>query len=200
LPIKSGSAIGRLSGINVSSPVIVTSSAFSTSSHIATSLAVGTSSHVNITNISYQHITKNQPLTFKYPRWCFGKGSGRCFNKYWYKPYPWIHYDEQNDAVFCATCTQATQKLKLLTSMKREDTFLSIGYRNWKHGNMELQMHDRSACHCASTEVIELSDKGTNIEEVLSTVIAKEKSRNQLQDRGSQHKVIITKKEILCNF
>ena len=42
-----------------------------------------------------------KPLDLKYPKGSFGNGPERSFCKEWYRKFPWLHYDEKRDAVFC---------------------------------------------------------------------------------------------------
>ena len=77
----------------------------------------------------------NQPLLPSFPKQSFRLKSPvfRSFQSSWYKRWPWIHYDQNNDKVFCFTCLKASRlgKLKACAS-KGDDAFLSRGYTNWK--------------------------------------------------------------------
>ena len=42
-----------------------------------------------------------QLLDLKYPKGSFGNGLERSFCKEWYRKFPWLHYNEKRDAVFC---------------------------------------------------------------------------------------------------
>ena len=61
------------------------------------------------------HITTppHQPSNFKFPKRSFGvkKVEYRCFQPKWFVKWPFLHYVEAKDVVFCHTCMEAL-KLK----------------------------------------------------------------------------------------
>ena len=71
-------------------------------SHTSTSSNTGTSlSNLQGTISTTSYLVPdqpNQPTTIKFPKRQFGK-----FNR----AFPWLHYDETNDKVFCHTCMRA---------------------------------------------------------------------------------------------
>ena len=98
-----------------------------------------------------------QLLHLKYPKRSFGNRLERSFCKGWYRKFPWLHYDEKRDAVFCFPCMNAAKKQKLRVSTKRDDSFIACGYKNWKRGTTGF--HEASECHREAFEVIELPRK-----------------------------------------
>ena len=69
----------------------------------------------------------HQPADFNYPSRCFGvkKAVYRSFQPSWFKRWPFLHYDEARDVVFCHTCWTGVHRHHLKTS-KSEDAFVSI--------------------------------------------------------------------------
>ena len=69
----------------------------------------------------------HQPaLGFKFPKRSFGvkKVEQRSFKPQWFAKWPFLHYDEAKDAVFCHTCIEAC-KLKRVTAKQPEPVFVS---------------------------------------------------------------------------
>ena len=68
----------------------------------------------------------HQPLAFKFPKRTFGKKSSvtRCFQPSWFKQWPFLHYDEALDVVFCHTCRVASQQ-KLIMALNADTAFVS---------------------------------------------------------------------------
>ncbi len=48
----------------------------------------------------------HQPLTFTFPKCSFGRKSPvmRSFQPAWFSQWPFLHYDEAKDVVYCHTC------------------------------------------------------------------------------------------------
>ncbi len=130
----------------------------------------------------------NQPVLPSYPRRKFGLKSPvfRAFQSSWYKRWPWIHYDQANDCVFCFTCLKAKRlgMLKACAS-KGEEAFLS-GYTNWKdvsgkHGG--FSKHENSQVHRHSIEIT--SKSMGDVGELLLSEIKKEKEKKScLSSKG----------------
>ncbi|XP_056010850.1 uncharacterized protein LOC130046401 [Ostrea edulis] len=95
----------------------------------------------------------NQPANFKFPKRSFGKKNPelRSFNSSWFKPYPWLHYDEAKDLAFCFTCMGAAKEGNISNS-KAEGSFISTGYNNWKDATSKFRKHQDSDCHKESVE------------------------------------------------
>ena len=88
------------------------------------------------------HLSKISQLTL-----IFQKGSlvrkNAHFNPCWYESFPWLHYDLEKDVVLYAICVSQEKKGNLTLSSKKEDAFLSTGFRigrkPWKNlGNAKV--------------------------------------------------------------
>ena len=73
--------------------------------------------------------------------------------------------------------TEVEKKLKAIT--KRELTFISKGYTNWKDACEAFQKHFNSVCHKEAVESIELPLKTGDVGEMLCTEHKKEKEANR---------------------
>ena len=74
----------------------------------------------------------HQPLTFNYPKRTFGKRNvvSRSFQPGWYSQWPFLHYDEAKDVVYCHTCLLGF-KLKRMKTNSADSAFVSgMQYQN----------------------------------------------------------------------
>ena len=71
----------------------------------------------------------NQPRNIIFLLRHFGKQK-RAFNPKWFDQFKFLHYREDSDSVICHTCANEQKLLHLDT--KREDTFITTGFVNWK--------------------------------------------------------------------
>ena len=66
----------------------------------------------------------------------------------WFKKWSWLHYDQVNDRMFCHVCVTAVKQGSTSLVGKKKDSFISVGYTNWKdaagekHGGFPT--HERS--------------------------------------------------------
>ena len=64
--------------------------------------------------------TPHQPraLSFRFPKRYYGKKStvACTFQSGWFKSWPFLHYDEAQDVVFCHTCVKAFSLKRMITS------------------------------------------------------------------------------------
>ena len=112
-----------------------------------------------------------QPKGFKYPSSVFGSVR-RSFTCNWFEKYCWLEYSILKDAAFCSPC-----RFFALTGKGRaEETFTSLGYRDWKHATGKrgvLEKHDSSHSHRQAMilwqDFERNIDKGTGISNVLDS-------------------------------
>ena len=116
----------------------------------------------------------------------FPRSSGRACQLSWFETYRWLHYNVTEDCVLCFTCLEA-DKLNGLNSAKRRDTsFLSIGFRNWKKGPERLEAHAKSSLHCQASAFLLQRRKGVPV----CDLIVKQSEEQQLQSRTSMLAVL----------
>ena len=78
-----------------------------------------------------KNVSPNQPVNFKYPKREY-KDSNWSFQRQWYKPRKWLHYNEQKYSVTCYVCWHAHLH-HILPNMKIDYAFIESGYTNWKN-------------------------------------------------------------------
>ena len=68
----------------------------------------------------------HQPVNFNFPKRSFGKTKvvKRSFQGSWFKQWPFLHYDEAEDSVYCQTCSLAFMSKKVNTS-RSDPAFVS---------------------------------------------------------------------------
>lgn len=86
--------------------------------------------------------------------------------------FPWLHYDESLDAVFCHTCSTTNSKLK---SSRKEDSFISKGFANWKNATSHLKAHESTDCHKEAVEICILSHQRKDIGETFTMELTRDR-------------------------
>ena len=87
-----------------------------------------------------------QPRNFNFPKKAFGK-QNRSFQPNWFSDYPWLHYSEESDSVTCFICSKQNAAGTLISASKKEMTFISHGFSNWKKALTRFKEHQTSECH-----------------------------------------------------
>ena len=68
---------------------------------------------------------------------------------------------------------------KKLTCTRREDTFISTGFTNWKIARTRLRGHECSDCHKEAVEIFFRSKQATDISEAFSMQLCQKKELNK---------------------
>ena len=76
-----------------------------------------------------------QPANFRFPKKLCGK-QNRAFQSKWFLEFRWLHYNEQNDSVFCIICVQQNAKLNLRAVRNKQLAFISKRFSNLEKGNL----------------------------------------------------------------
>ncbi len=71
----------------------------------------------------------------------------RSFQPGWFDKWPWLHYIEQSDTVFCFTCKEASEECKLQWSLNTDPAFITTGFSNWKDACSKFNSHQKSKTH-----------------------------------------------------
>lgn len=103
------------------------------------------------------------------------------FKSSWFQRWPWLHYLENTDSVLSYYCAKA-HALKLACSQRGDLAFISTGYHNWKaatDSKKGFAKHERSAYHKMAIEATVLSNRCTDIGELLSDSHRAEKDVNK---------------------
>jgi hypothetical protein len=65
----------------------------------------------------------------------------------WKDTYTWLSYDPALDVATCRVCIEAEQLQLLKSDKRRDDAFLSRGFKNWSKGPEKCAKHETSLCH-----------------------------------------------------
>ena len=123
------------------------SPAISTSSSTSTSLAPSTPHIPQVmsvpTAVSVPSAPNQPPSSYAFPKTTVGgSSSSQSFQSEWPKQFTWFHYCEFTDSAFCWHCMQAATSNQLKSS-KRDQAFISCGYRNWKNATTAFRKHKK---------------------------------------------------------
>ena len=72
--------------------------------------------------------TLHQPnSSFNFPKRSFGKTNvvKRSFHHIWFQKWPFLHYKESSNVVYCHTCLRMFKEKKAKTSTKADQAFVS---------------------------------------------------------------------------
>ncbi len=138
-------------------------------------MSAGPSSAMDVGSLP---VEAHQPRTFEFTKRSFGKKVvvNRSFQPSSFEKWPWLHYIENEDAVVCFTCAQASVQKKLQWSSNLDSAFISKGFTNWKDATVKFAIHASSKCHKeAVLKMVTLPSSTKNVDEALSTQLRKEK-------------------------
>jgi len=83
----------------------------------------------HIANVTDVPEKPHQPKCFRFPKRSFGQKTvvHRSFQLHWFTEWPFLHYNEASDVVFCHTCLMA-RKLNLVKSSSADAAFVSMKF------------------------------------------------------------------------
>ena len=98
-------------------------------------------------NASFNEIPeKNQPKHIAFPKILFGKSS-RSLSSRWYKKFPELYYNLDKDPASCYTCISAEIKGLKTIYHNKDESYITCGYRNWRHATENFRVREESHCH-----------------------------------------------------
>ena len=96
-----------------------------------------------------------QPHHLSFPFRSFGNAPvNRSFQVSWFNRFPWIHYELDQDAVYCLVCCKAVKEGKIRLTGMTEASFLVKGFINWKDATRGLSKHENSDFHKAAASAL----------------------------------------------
>ena len=102
------------------------------------------------------------------------------FQPSWFDKWPWLHYCEDSNSVFCFTCMKACLESKLYSSLNAESAFTSPGFTNWKKASERFNNHEALKCHKeAVLKMATLPATTQNVGEYLSKEHQREKQERR---------------------
>ena len=129
------------------------------------------------TYISHDDVP-HQPVHYVYPKKKMGSQM-RSFQAHWFKEFPWLHYNEQNDCVLCFVCAQQNAKSNLRSLRHKEAVFTGTGYSNWKKARCRFKEHQESECHKLAFEFQIIPETHGNILELTSNAAMQQMEKNR---------------------
>ena len=116
----------------------------------------------------------HQPF-LKFPKRTFGNQQ-RAFCSSWYAKFPWLHYQEGEDKVYCFHCL-VSNRHHYPVSQKKDDAFIKNGFSNWKRALAKFKKHQLSHSHRQAVEFVTSTSK--NIGEMVNKGYAAQKAENR---------------------
>ena len=58
-----------------------------------------------------------------------------------------MYYNLDKDATSCYTCILAEMKGLKTIYHNKDESFITCGYRNWRHATENFRVHEESHCH-----------------------------------------------------
>ena len=122
----------------------------------------------------------NQPnSSFSFKKRVIG-GTNRNFQHKWFLEFPWLHYNEEEDSVFCFYCIKCIKfGLKGDKNFSKIVTFTHQGFHSWNKAVERFRMHQESEEHGWAKWKIVDAPKSTQIYEVLDTHAEKQMAKNR---------------------
>ena len=122
----------------------------------------------------------NQPnSSFSFKKRVIG-GINRNFQHKWFLEFPWLHYSENEDRVFCFYCIKCIQNgLKGDKNFSKSVNFTHQGFNNWNKALERFRIHQNSEEHCWAKFKIVDAPKSTQIHAILDTQASKQMAINR---------------------
>ena len=101
-------------------------------------------------------VVPHQPTTLEFPKKAFGKTKVvyYAFQPTWFKQWPFLHYDESKDAVYCHTCVTGFKEKKM-RSPHADSSFVSALFNFRKYYIVEaciISLRHARVYHTAHTD------------------------------------------------
>ena len=122
----------------------------------------------------------NQPnSSFSFKKRVIG-GTNRNFQHKWFLEFPWLHYSENEDRVFCFYCIKCIKNgLKGDKNFSKSVNFTHQGFNNWNKALERFRIHQDSEEHCWAKCKIVDAPKSTQIHEILNSQTSKQMAINR---------------------
>lgn len=100
--------------------------------------------------VEASHVVSDKPnhpsSSFVFKKTLFGKHN-RSFQHAWLLEFEWLDFNEHDDSVTCFVCKKHLPKLNL---ERKEEAFITTGFRYWKNALNKFKQHAQSKCHIAA--------------------------------------------------
>ncbi|XP_038063046.1 nascent polypeptide-associated complex subunit alpha, muscle-specific form-like, partial [Patiria miniata] len=98
------------------------------------------------------------------------------FQPKWFRDFPWLHVDPNVEGILCHTCAVAAKQDLLKMAKYKEQTFISVGFKNWKKAIEKFQSHQKSDAHKTSNSNLINCNKTCGINTQLSKQLRQEQA------------------------
>ncbi|MGH0136753.1 UNVERIFIED_CONTAM: hypothetical protein FKN15_016867 [Acipenser sinensis] len=87
----------------------------------------------------------------------------RHFREEWIRTYNWLMYDEEKNKALCKTCSTCEKQNMFTFSTKKEQTFITVGFDNWKKATERFRNHEKMMCHREATSKMNSLESSVNV-------------------------------------
>ena len=149
---------------------------------MASSLSSAAAEHTSVTPVIASATTVlcheepyHPPKTLTFPKTIHSKTSRHCHAE-WFRTWRWLHYVQESDSVYCYLCLFADSRGLLNKTCKRDSTFVTTVFTNWKHACEKFTCHEKNENHkmCAK-KVVHFTSK-VSVTALLSKQSAQEQA------------------------
>ena len=121
----------------------------------------------------------HQPASsFLFPKSKIGS-QNRNFQHKWFDRFPWIHYNESEDKVYCFLCVKCIKdNLKGDHNFSKSEAFTYVGFNFWNKGKERFLMHQSSEEHIWAKLQIQAS-KTAQVDEILEKQCETQRALNR---------------------
>ena len=117
----------------------------------------------------------HQPFVSRFPKRTLGKQQ-RAFCSAWYAKFPWLHYQEGEDKVYCFHCLVSNRR-HYPVSLNKDDAFIKNGFSDWKRALEKFQRHQLSHSHRQAVDFV--TSKTKDVGEMVQKGYTEQKAENR---------------------
>ena len=133
-------------------------------------------------------MTANQPQDRVFPTKTYGQKNPkkRSMHAFYFSKWPFLHWDEQSQSVFCLPCHNVHALGMNILARKGEQAFVSSGFSNWKDASQDFKRHENSQLHSESVMKWHHHLNGVGVDAMLSS----EKRRQQTENLAALQTIV----------
>ena len=105
-------------------------------------------------------------------------GVFRCFVYKWFLEYPWLHYNEAEDRVYCFHCVKCIQMNISKYNFSKATAFTYDGFNYWNKGPERFKMNENSEEHKEARCKID-SQKSGPVDQILNKQCESQRAANR---------------------
>ena len=97
----------------------------------------------------------------------------------WYEEFPWLHYNLDDDATSCYSSMSAKIKGFKTIDHKKDEAFITRGYRNWRHATENYRVDEESDSHKVYVNQLFSPETVCYVDKRFDETLICEKARNR---------------------